>query len=469
MGIFSGSKPYTAITTETNLILNEGGAENSARIVNLVELTQMSATGGSECGRILRKTLKHGTQSQQLHAISLVETLIENGVKSYPLIIQSGLDEQLIRCASSYTVSKHASLGSSAKVARSAHRLLQIWSRRVNDKYISNLYTRAGFSDNRSSFVGRSPHPDDDLDSSLFNTGSRGSRGSQGSPFDDPGSEDLGNLSQKAQRIQRSQRNHKSWHPDDDLDDDLMQQPISTNSESRRFRPEKPAQRKRYSTHPDEDLDDALYSPNRSTSGVSLRSSRSGRSVESESGNEGRNRLSSMFRRSKANDKHASITSRGSNAPQEPLNLRAESITSNIANAHNTSTRLVNAVIADATSKDALMYYRQAKQIRKVIVQLVNDPSDEVQEFIGQLLNANEELIAALQSYDAVIDNEDGLETQEDHERVTNKVSALEIKPLRAPPSPPKSAATYIPDEDTNLEANPFGDDSDRAEPVALY
>lgn len=448
MGIFSGSKPYTAVSTETSAILSEGPDKTASTFLNLVQLLQMSDTSVAECGRVIRKALKHGTTSEQQHALALLESLVDNGVRTHALVVTSGVSEQLILLASTYTASRRASLSSGARVARNAHRLLSAWSQR-NDPNIAPLYAKAGFKDKHSSLSARhlsTEHPDGDLDSSLF-----AKDGSSGSPFDDP--EPIQDLSLGSPR--RTSRR---------LDDDDASRSRSSDlpRDSRRPPPRPDRQRRHRSTHPDDDLDDDLYSSSRSRT---LESGSSDEFNESRSSVDSKRQSFSFFRRSRRAEKRLSNESSPKSASIDgsSTNLRAESITSTIATAHNTATRLVNAVIMDASSKDAHAYYRQAKQVRKRVLDLISTGGADTQEFVGQLLAANEELIGALQSYDAVIVHGDSIEAANDHEQPDVPLArTTPIEPLRAPPSPPRARAAAE-------EANPFGDQPEGQHSVPIY
>lgn len=115
-----------------------------------------------------------------------------------------------------------------------------------------------------------------------------------------------------------------------------------------------------------------------------------------------------------------------------PINLRGASLTTTVATAHSVATRLLNSIILAETnpsrSRESRGYYRQAKQIRHILIQLISDEDPEVQAYVAQLLQGNEELLNSIHSYERVLSGE-----ELDAERAE---PLPEIRPLRPPPSP---------------------------------
>lgn len=389
MGLFSSSKPVTAVSTETSAILIEGPDKAASKIVNLVQLLQMSESSSVECGKILRKTLKNGNSPEQLNALALLETLVDNGVKTSALITHSGLCDQLIFQASRYTMSKRASLSTDAKVSRSAHRLLSSWADRP-DKTISQLSAKAGLKsavgDKKNKRL--SDHPDDDLDGSLFTAGT-------GSPFDDP--EPMRELS-----LGQSVRNSLRLELANEAAEMNTNGPAASanGSGNRRSLPRAVDNVKRHSkqqdkqwrhrsTHPDEDLDNAFDLSESDSS--------------SDNGASGENKRQSFpfFRWSRRSDVPTNQTSKRASYSAKQVQ-RAEEIANTINVAHTVATKLMNVLIVDSAMKDANQYYGQAKTLRKQVLSLIEDTNPDVQEFIGQLLAANEELVSAIKSYDSL-------------------------------------------------------------------
>lgn len=365
MGIFTDKKPYTAISSNTEALIAGGSDPDPSKLLNLVELINESVptgSGGRESGRIIRKKIKYGTSSEQIRAVSLTETLVDNGVPTLPFVIDSGLSDQLVQLAASHP--SRADLTKEAKAARLARSLLHSWHSR-GERHTAQLYKNAGLVD----------------------------------------------------KHERS-HNRRSAHVDDDLDEDFagqLRSPGHSRSHSRSVSGSYPR------------------SHSRQPSGVADSPDRRSRSMSRSS---------------------PRVASR---SPSPVINIRGASIETIIATAHNTATKLTTALIENPRGgAEAESYYRQAKQLRKRVIQLIHDSSSEVQAFIGQLLSANEELIASLQAHDAVIQSGDALDEQDDHEQLDSRTISQLRKPQDAPqrraPSP-----TFTSDQEES-EASDFED-----------
>lgn len=178
----------------------------------------------------------------------------------------------------------------------------------------------------------------------------------------------------------------------------------------------------------------------------------------------------SLPRRPVGNTNNNSTVREPSRSPS-PINLRGASLTTTIATAHSVATRLLNSLILTnqnpSKSRESRGYCRQAKQIRHNLIQLISDEDPEVQAYLAQLIQANEELINSIRAYDRVLsgdklDADDGVEP------------LPEIRPLRTAPSPqastrsihsPSRDSVSISNSDEEIEAsageeenNPFDD-----------
>lgn len=385
MGLFSERKTYSAISSETESLLAKGVENDPAKLLNLVELIRNSGSGhsgGQEAGRVLRKRIKHGSPSEQMRALSLVEIIVENGVKTEPFISLSGLGEQLMQVAASHAGHANVEISKSAKATRQCRVLLQAWSSR-NDQNISRLFRNAGL-------VSKSEHWKD----------------------------------------------RSSFHPDDDLDDEVFGQAGGSHSRSH------------------------SRSHQRNGSSISITGFRKSAMVEP------------RFPQTSCSHLNESSPSRS----PSPVNLRGASLETTVATAHNIAARLANSLIASPDGSHEIdVYHQQAKQLRHRIIKLVHSPSAEVQEYLGQLLSANEELIASLQAYDVVIEGHGAMTSQEDHE-IDGVYHAAPIKPVRPPPSPPRKknsssdlVETTAPFSDSlehrpSDSFDPFGDDNEQLE-----
>lgn len=169
-----------------------------------------------------------------------------------------------------------------------------------------------------------------------------------------------------------------------------------------------------------------------------------------------------------------------SRSPSPLPNLRSASLQTTVATAHSVATRLMNSLIITnehpSKSQDTRTYYRQAKQLRQRVVQLVHDPTPEIQEYIEQLLNANQDLVAAIQAADAVVAGKRLTFQPKDNAsldqllEVEPAAAAPQIKPTRRPPSVRRPSASSSddassfsdhapPPTDSRRKSDPFGDD----------
>lgn len=350
MGVFSEKKPYTAVSSDTEALIAQGSESDPSKLLNLIELINYSepkGAGGRESGRIIRKKIKYGSPSEQIRAVALAETIVDNGVHPLPFVIESGLSDQLVQLAASHP--SRADLSKEAKAARVARSLLHSWYTRGN-RHIAHLYRTTGVVD----------------------------------------------------KHERS-HNRRSAHVDDDIDQEFESQ-LRSPGHSR--------------------------SHSRSVSGSQLRSHS--------------RQASGTFDIPDRRSRSASRSSPRvvSRSPSPVINIRGASIETVIATAHNIATKLTTSLIENPRGgAESESYYRQAKQLRKRVIQLIHDSSSEVQVFIGQLLSANEELIASLQAHDAVTQSGDALDEQDDHEQldphtISRLRNAPDVPPQRRAPSP---------------------------------
>ncbi|ODV91096.1 hypothetical protein CANCADRAFT_116410 [Tortispora caseinolytica NRRL Y-17796] len=79
MGFFD-DHPYTAVTVSIEDLTSESYAEDSIDgIVELLESIKLSASGPTEAARAIRKKLKYGTDHMKLRALTLLDTILDNG------------------------------------------------------------------------------------------------------------------------------------------------------------------------------------------------------------------------------------------------------------------------------------------------------------------------------------------------------------------------------------------------------
>lgn len=86
MGLFSGDKPYSAVTAIINKIIENHSGElddgtMELELPELLESIQMQSSGATEAARAIRKKLKYGSDKEKLNALQVFELLVANGGK----------------------------------------------------------------------------------------------------------------------------------------------------------------------------------------------------------------------------------------------------------------------------------------------------------------------------------------------------------------------------------------------------
>ncbi|KAK9373340.1 uncharacterized protein V1513DRAFT_449328 [Lipomyces chichibuensis] len=81
---FLTDHPYTAITvTIDRLVTDQFEEDDVAGIFDLIETIRLSPSGPTEAARAIRKKLKYGSVHNQLRALTILDSLIENGGKRF--------------------------------------------------------------------------------------------------------------------------------------------------------------------------------------------------------------------------------------------------------------------------------------------------------------------------------------------------------------------------------------------------
>ncbi|KAK9367275.1 hypothetical protein V1509DRAFT_626818 [Lipomyces kononenkoae] len=81
---FLTDHPYTAITvTIDQLVTDQFEEDDVAGVFDLIETIRLSPTGPTEAARAIRKKLKYGSVHNQLRALTILDSLIENGGKRF--------------------------------------------------------------------------------------------------------------------------------------------------------------------------------------------------------------------------------------------------------------------------------------------------------------------------------------------------------------------------------------------------
>ncbi|KAL9130849.1 MAG: hypothetical protein Q9217_001050 [Psora testacea] len=95
------SKPYTAITVQINRLTSEQyEADDMSGIPDLIEVIRIQTGGPTEAARAIRKKLKYGNVDQQLRALTILDSLIENaGSRFQRAFADEPLLERLRVCA----------------------------------------------------------------------------------------------------------------------------------------------------------------------------------------------------------------------------------------------------------------------------------------------------------------------------------------------------------------------------------
>lgn len=103
MSVFSQKKPYSAVTTQIELLTSESYQEDElSGLVDLIEVIKLQVTGPSEAARALRKKLKYGNVHRQLRALTIMDGLISNaGSRFQRSFVDEPLLERLRVCGTS--------------------------------------------------------------------------------------------------------------------------------------------------------------------------------------------------------------------------------------------------------------------------------------------------------------------------------------------------------------------------------
>ncbi|KAH7367486.1 VHS domain-containing protein [Plectosphaerella cucumerina] len=103
MSMFSQKKPYSAVTTQIELLTSEDYPEDDlSGLVDLIEVIKLQVTGPTEAARALRKKLKYGNTHRQLRALTIMDALISNaGPRFQRAFIDEPLLERLRVCGTS--------------------------------------------------------------------------------------------------------------------------------------------------------------------------------------------------------------------------------------------------------------------------------------------------------------------------------------------------------------------------------
>ena len=156
-----------------------------------------------------------------------------------------------------------------------------------------------------------------------------------------------------------------------------------------------------------------------------------------------------------------------------PLNAKIEKprIQEVLAESHaaatnlNNALRMVNKDKGQLSTNDAYATecFNKCRKLRKKVVRYIHGIHDD--EFVGPLLHANEELIAALRHYDKLAsihgsdsEPEDDWRHEDDVDDVTEQVAKINIPKRAPPPIPQKPKNLHYSDEEDD---NPFGDDNE--------
>ncbi|KAG5360863.1 Protein lsb5 [Yarrowia sp. B02] len=478
MGFLSSDKPYTAVTSTIESLCGRDYEEDDvADMVELMEIIHLRPDGPTEAARAIRKKLKYGGKHAQLRALVILDTLVENGERLSMLFNDTQLMDRL-----KIVVSGQEGLHPmDSAVQKKAQAYAKSWSRYKGKRGyegISSLY-RGGAT---SSSAARSR--------ASSNAGGR--RASRYSSRVEDLSEDSDDSrdgydspprSRDSPRARDSPRTPRDRSPHSDED----RKRGSRNSRYERGFDDEPRgskpffsskTRTRGSTPADDDYDEEPESSERPQ--FSSRNRRSGGGVAEFEDREKpekskRSSLSKFFKGSPEPPTSPRGTPSGLSASSSsaPMNAKIEKprIQEILAESHaaatnlNNALRMVNKDKGQLSTQDAYATecFNKCRKLRKKVVRYIHGIHDD--EFVGPLLHANEELIAALRHYDKLAsihgsDSEPEDDWREDDglEDIRAQVANISIPKRAPPPIPKKPKDLHYSDEDDD---NPFGDDNE--------
>lgn len=501
MGFLSSDKPYTAVTSTIESLCGRDYEEDDvADMVELMEIIQLRPDGPTEAARALRKKLKYGGKHAQLRALVILDTLVENGERLSMLFNDSQLLDRL-----KIVVSGQEGLHPmDSAVQKKAQAYAKSWSRYKGKRGyegISSLYkgatsssaaarSRANSYGNGS--AGRRPSS---RYSNRVEDLSEDSDDSRDGGYDSPPPAARSRDSPRARASPRTPRDRSPYSDEDrpkrgsnrgsaryerGFDDE-------PKSSSKPFFSSKT--RTRGSTPVDDFEEDNDEQHGGERPQFSSRNRRSGGGVaefedraEKTEKSSKRSSLSKFFKGSSPDEPSSSSTTRGStpsglsaaSSSGAPLNAKIEKprIQEVLAESHAAATNLNNALRMVNTEKGQLSTqdayatecFNKCRKLRKKVVRYIHGIHDD--EFVGPLLHANEELIAALRHYDKLAsvhgsdsEPEDDWRGQDaDVDDVSDQVAKISIPKRAPPPIPHKPKNLHYSEEEE--DDNPFGDDN---------
>ncbi|KAG5368690.1 Protein lsb5 [Yarrowia sp. C11] len=494
MGFLSSDKPYTAVTSTIESLCGRDYEEDDvADMVELMEIIQLRPDGPTEAARAIRKKLKYGGKHAQLRALVILDTLVENGDRLSMLFNDAQLMDRL-KIVVSGSEGLHPM---DSAVQRKAQAYAKSWSRYKGKRGyegISSLYKGSSSSAARSR-----------ANSSYSNGGAAGGSARRASRYsnrvedlsedsDDSRDRDDGYDSpppraRDSPRARASPRTPRDPSPYSDEDKPKR----SSNRGSARYergfddepRSSKPFFSSKTRTRGSTPVDDFDDEDEGERAQFSSRNRRSGGGVadfedrEKTEKTSKRSSLSKFFKGS--TPEPGSSSPRGStpsglsaSSSAAPLNAKIEKprIQEVLAESHaaatnlNNALRMVNKDKGQLSTQDAYATecFNKCRKLRKKVVRYIHGIHDD--EFVGPLLHANEELIAALRHYDKLASThgsdsepEDDWRHEDDEvDEVREQVAKISIPKRAPPPIPKKPKDLHYSDDDDD---NPFGDDNE--------
>ncbi|KAK9462032.1 uncharacterized protein V1516DRAFT_673574 [Lipomyces oligophaga] len=393
---FLTDHPYTAITvTIDRLVTDQYEEDDVAGVFELIENIRASSTGPTEAARAIRKKLKYGNVHNQLRALTILDSLIENGGKRF----QSNFaDEPLLERLRLLAADSFTDPAVKQKVSRLFVKWANSYKNTAGMGQVTQLYKQ--------------------LPQRKRKTPVRQQRFA--SLEDDMEEED------EDEEEEEEESHHHQSHPP-------SRSGASSSSRRESPAPAMPSRR-------------GVTSPGGSRSASRVRSDREPRA--SSSGPKDRfqsNTAVDRYQRSKK--KKATSTSSGA----RPFDIQKEKplLTQTLAESGTEATNLNNALKLINREKElatdnmrATECFNKCRKLRRMVLRYIQHIESE--DYIGSLLHANDELVAALQLYDKMSQPIDE-DSDSDYDSESSGVDEFDRNLDRHKPSTAHPAPTHAP------------------------
>ncbi|KAK9447421.1 uncharacterized protein V1518DRAFT_445682 [Limtongia smithiae] len=420
---FLTDHPYTAITVTIDRLVTDAYEEDDvAGIYDLIETIRLSSTGPTEAARAIRKKLKYGSVHNQLRALTILDSLIVNGGKRFQASFADEplLERMRILATDSFT---------DPTVKKKMGTLFLKWANAYKDtsgmQQVAQLYK------------------------------------------------------QLPQRKRAPPKKQRFLEMDDDMEDEDEhpahgEGAAAEEERERPAMPTRPANRERDDTASSSSSGGAARSSSRRARTTEERE----RSVDRRGSMEGQARNSKHLRTNPPPTAHRTVVRANFDLEKEkPLLLQTLAEAGTYATNLSNSLKLINREkeLAPDNMK-ATENFNKCRQLRRKILRYIQYIESE--DFIGSLLHANDELVAALQLYDNMSQPIDEDSDSEDYDseadddvapaatRHAVHLTAEQLAHKRKPPPVPMKKsqlaeefkAKVVISQPVEDEDNPFGD-----------